>query len=460
MRKFFHDPVQRSRLWFGLAGTLTGLVAAALLCEPLFALMDVGRSLTAGRDEPPVVFAAKPAPPVAVVTPPPSVETAQRQRREGARSGDIQLTLTWDNVNDLDLHCRTPAGQILFFGRRRDRTGGVLDVDMNVRPPLSREPIENIYWPEGMAPDGLYRVYVHHFRNQGGVNPTPYQVEILAKGQRRTFNGVINPRQLVSVHAFTVTGQTSDLGGTSVNPAPRAEPAPPRRTGILRAFLVTALWAGVFGALLPLGLFFAQWLYLRQPPTPRRPAQIALTALRGLALGALCGIAAQAIFTLAGLPFSGPVPFVCYLLGWATLGGLMGLVAAALTPNVPRRAALVVGILSAALTGALFLPLAGGGDGLGGRFFGAALLGGAIGLTIALRRPTPPEDDDAWLGVDRFGVVHPQTMGHRQGTHTGVLQPPRAGRRARQKASTEKEAAPPAERKPGAHRWLRRERKS
>ena len=38
-----------------------------------------------------------------------------RLRRAGAQSGDVQISLAWNNGNDIDLHVETPGGEKIFF---------------------------------------------------------------------------------------------------------------------------------------------------------------------------------------------------------------------------------------------------------------------------------------------------------------------------------------------------------
>lgn len=42
----------------------------------------------------------------------------ERLTRVGAKSGDVQVSLIWHNVNDLDLHVVTPSGEHIFFSVR------------------------------------------------------------------------------------------------------------------------------------------------------------------------------------------------------------------------------------------------------------------------------------------------------------------------------------------------------
>jgi hypothetical protein len=100
--------------------------------------------------------------------------------------------LSWQNYNDLDLHCIDPAGQEIWFANRRSaRTGGELDVDRNAQAPFTMSPVENIYWPHGGAPPGLYRVYVVFYAEHGGADPTPFLVRTVVRGSTNYFRSTI-----------------------------------------------------------------------------------------------------------------------------------------------------------------------------------------------------------------------------------------------------------------------------
>jgi hypothetical protein len=111
-------------------------------------------------------------------------ELTERLKREGARSGDVQVSLMWNNRNDLDLHVIDPAGEEISFKSKRARSGGWLDVDMNAEPRrgLSSQPVENVFWPAGGAPLGTYKVLVNHYRNHGSPDPTQFIVGVLVGG--------------------------------------------------------------------------------------------------------------------------------------------------------------------------------------------------------------------------------------------------------------------------------------
>lgn len=133
---------------------------------------------------------------------------SERLRQAGARSGDVQISLEWQNVNDLDLHVVDPRGEEIFFNHRQSASGGNLDVDMNAAYITSR-PVENVYWPLRGAPRGTYRVDVVHFANHGAVDPTVFTIRVLNKGKVTHYRGQIiyrptNVRARVTVCSFTV----------------------------------------------------------------------------------------------------------------------------------------------------------------------------------------------------------------------------------------------------------------
>ena len=67
-------------------------------------------------------------------SPPENDDLDERLEREGGKSGAVQVSLAWDNYNDLDLHLFCPSGERIYFNNKDSECGGELDVDMNVNP--------------------------------------------------------------------------------------------------------------------------------------------------------------------------------------------------------------------------------------------------------------------------------------------------------------------------------------
>jgi uncharacterized protein YfaP (DUF2135 family) len=48
----------------------------------------------------------------------------RRLKAAGAQVGALTCSLMWDNENDLDIHCETPAGEHIFYKSKRAGCGG------------------------------------------------------------------------------------------------------------------------------------------------------------------------------------------------------------------------------------------------------------------------------------------------------------------------------------------------
>ncbi|MFP3090968.1 VWA domain-containing protein [Treponema sp. TIM-1] len=119
-------------------------------------------------------------------------EFSSRLAGAGAQSGDIRVSLLWNNRNDLDIHVVSPRQEEIFYGHPQDATGGFLDVDMNVHGETTK-PVENIFWAQGRAPQGRYRVFVQNFDyHEKQRGPTAFQVEIKNGSEYSHFEGMVS----------------------------------------------------------------------------------------------------------------------------------------------------------------------------------------------------------------------------------------------------------------------------
>jgi hypothetical protein len=128
-------------------------------------------------------------------------------RQHHAGSGDVRISLMWNNRNDLDLHVVEPRGEEIFYLHRESESGGLLDIDMNAGPPFRNPAVENVYWPERAAPPGNYRVYVNHYRRQDTPDLTQFTVRVLVRGRTTDVTGHIRfgePKKLV--YQFNLPG--------------------------------------------------------------------------------------------------------------------------------------------------------------------------------------------------------------------------------------------------------------
>jgi hypothetical protein len=131
-------------------------------------------------------------------------ELMRRLQREKAKIGDVHVSIAWDNVNDLDLHVIEPSGEEINFSHRKSETGGELDIDMNAGAQRSLEPVENIYWPNGKAPPGRYKILVVYYSNHGSPDPTNYLVLAELNGKPLEFRGKMNYGDKPHVYEFEI----------------------------------------------------------------------------------------------------------------------------------------------------------------------------------------------------------------------------------------------------------------
>ena len=115
---------------------------------------------------------------------------AERLGREGAKTGEVQVSLIWFNKNDLDLSVVCPSGERISFDNKISNCGGRLDIDMN-ESGKSDEPVENVFW-EKDAPKGRYRVFVEHFEKHDSTDVTEFSILVTVEGEPREFKGQIS----------------------------------------------------------------------------------------------------------------------------------------------------------------------------------------------------------------------------------------------------------------------------
>lgn len=123
--------------------------------------------------------------------------------------GDVKILLKWNNYNDLDLSCKDPNGDVVWWDNKKVSSGGQLEIDMNAKKEtLSRTPQEHIFWPVGEAPDGTYHVYLTYYANHdSNIEETPYVVDFTYGDNVKTIEGVIkeeNTEKRILVYSFTL----------------------------------------------------------------------------------------------------------------------------------------------------------------------------------------------------------------------------------------------------------------
>ncbi|MEX0827119.1 MAG: FecR family protein [Acidimicrobiia bacterium] len=96
-------------------------------------------------------------------------------------TGDIQVTLDWNAIVDLDLWVTDPAGETIAWDHRQSASGGSLDRDAYANCDGSDAPPENAVWSSG-APSGEYVVTVHVY-DLCGLDSTGFELTVRVGGQ-------------------------------------------------------------------------------------------------------------------------------------------------------------------------------------------------------------------------------------------------------------------------------------
>lgn len=127
-----------------------------------------------------------------------------RLTRAGARTGEVTVSLLWNDTNDLDLHIECPDGKTISF-MNKQACGGILDVDRNAHSQsLTREPVENVVWARNPSVAGTYQVRVHFFRQHDVNRESAFTVRVVRGGTPQYVNGEVRGGQVVDVTSFIV----------------------------------------------------------------------------------------------------------------------------------------------------------------------------------------------------------------------------------------------------------------
>lgn len=160
-----------------------------------------------------------------------------------ANNGELEVSLSWSSLSDLDLELRDPSGELITAQHRQSASGGMMDVDANPTPvtaegkaradagmnpgtenllPLpteqldrpgqpgsgllfspgfgdfapsrfTRTPVERISFER--APQGSYTVYAHCYSwREADQQPIPYTVRVRTRnGEIQEIKGLLGP---------------------------------------------------------------------------------------------------------------------------------------------------------------------------------------------------------------------------------------------------------------------------
>jgi hypothetical protein len=107
----------------------------------------------------------------------------------GKVEGELRISLSWFNYDDLDLHIVEPNGNIIYYGAKASPfTGGQLDVDMNAGSGKTRKAVENvIYANKARIYEGRYIVKVKNFSQREKID-AGFIIEVECKDELSSFS--------------------------------------------------------------------------------------------------------------------------------------------------------------------------------------------------------------------------------------------------------------------------------
>lgn len=130
------------------------------------------------------------------------VQEAQVQR------GKLEISLSWDLLNDIDLHVIQPDSEEIYYGHTMSDEGGYLDLDSNAGCAIDSVNNEHVIYPDtATILTGTYIVKVDFYSDCVGSGVTHYAVSARYNGE------LINPISGSNPAEGTFEAGTDDHGG-------------------------------------------------------------------------------------------------------------------------------------------------------------------------------------------------------------------------------------------------------
>lgn len=101
-----------------------------------------------------------------------------------AGNGMLQISLSFNNEKDVDLHVLEPQGGHIYYSNRRSENGGYLDIDSNAGCNIDGVNNENVFYStEARIELGEYKVYPLMYKNCDPTIATDYTISVFFNGR-------------------------------------------------------------------------------------------------------------------------------------------------------------------------------------------------------------------------------------------------------------------------------------
>lgn len=155
-------------------------------------------------------------------------------------TGDVQVTLTWETGDDLDLRVNDPSNALVSWTSPTAPSGGLLDVDNRGGDcGITSDRVENVYW-ESVPPAGTYLVEVWNHKACVTETPVGAHVQVRVGGELIIDQPIVVGQDGPIAFDVTETAQQTSLM------LPGADPALP---GSFTGVDVAAPWKFALGDL-------------------------------------------------------------------------------------------------------------------------------------------------------------------------------------------------------------------
>lgn len=135
----------------------------------------------------------------------------QRVKAAGGNvAAKLRVSLAWFNLDDLDLHARTPSGRHIYFSYK----AGILDVDMNAGIGTTRSAVENLAFNN--LEDGVYKIHVNQYSRRETID-VGFAIEVEFGGTIHQYSYTKSLKTGEDVPCFTLVVKDDELVKVETN---------------------------------------------------------------------------------------------------------------------------------------------------------------------------------------------------------------------------------------------------